>query len=464
MMTRSIGIDFDGTTLRVVVLQIEKGDERLLHSARIPWDGSAPLSPLLAGVGILPAVGDRVTSALPPALGLTRTLTFPFNDKRKIATAIPFELAATLPIPLDDSVISHQSAILVGTGASVVAAAVPATAVARLVAPYDLAGIPLQTVELFPFALAAGLSAELGDGLALCLSHGWATLLYSSGGGLTDYRVFPLDGELAPQGRAEILCREVAPLLRTSRSQTLHLFGADADAALTPAVQAQAAQLQLNTTILQSRHATLTHEFFPALALARRGTESHRGGFNFRSGAFARHGESAALRSRLLTVTGIVAAALVILSISAGIRWWSKARTAEGLKGELTTLYRQTVPGQTPIVDVTLQLRAHLAELTRNSRPGGQHPLLRPAEIMREVSSRLPKDMAITFRDWSITPEEIRIEAFAPSFDSADKIATALAASPLFKSVQVTDAKNSADNSKVDFRLTLTCKGPEELP
>jgi hypothetical protein len=30
--------------------------------------------------------------------------------------------------------------------------------------------------------------------------------------------------------------------------------------------------------------------------------------------------------------------------------------------------------------------------------------------------------------------------------------------------VQVTDAKSSADNSRVDFRLTLTSKAAEELP
>ena len=90
--------------------------------------------------------------------------------------------------------------------------------------------------------------------------------------------------------------------------------------------------------------------------------------------------------------------------------------------------------------------------------------MLRPAAIMREVSSLMPREIPVTVREWSITPEEIRIEAYAPSFDAAEKIAAALAASPLFRTVQVTDAKSSADNSKVDFRLTLTSKTGEELP
>jgi general secretion pathway protein L len=464
MTTRAIGIDFDGTILRAVVLQVEKGSERLLHAARIPWDGSAPLAPLLAGVGVIPAVGDRVTTALPPAIGLTRTLTFPFSDRRKVATAIPLELAALLPIPLDDCVIAQQEAIATGSGVSVVAAAVPAIAVAQLVGPFDAAGIPLQTVDLLPFALATGLTAELGDGLALCLSHGWGTILHLVAGRLHDYRVLPFATDLPPEERAAQLQRELTPLLHASRSTTLRLFGAQVDNALLLAVQSAYPQVAVTAVQAGGGGASLGGEFLPALALARRGTRSHSDGFNFRRGAFSRHGESDALRSRLLVLIGVVIAAVLILSVSAGVRWWSKAQGAEALKQELITLYRQAIPGQGAVVDVTLQLRAHLGELTRRSRPGGQHPLQRPAAIMREVSNLMPRGIPVTLREWNITPEEIRIEAHAPSFEAADKIAAALAASPLFKTVQVTDAKNSADNSRVDFRLTLTSTPAEELP
>ncbi|MBE0502595.1 MAG: hypothetical protein IBX46_00540 [Desulfuromonadales bacterium] len=464
MTTRAIGIDFDGTTLRAVVLQLEKGNERVLQTVRIPWDGSAPLTPLLAGAGVIPAVGDRVTTALPPAIGLTRTLTFPFSDRRKVAIALPLELAALLPIPLDDCVIAQQETIALDNGISVVAAAVPATAVAQLVGPYDAAGIPLQTVDLLPFALAAGLAAELGDGIALCLSHGWGTILHLVAGRLHDYRVIPLPADRPPEERAAGLQRELTPLLHASRSTTLRLFGAEVDAALLLALQSAYPQLAVTELLAGRGGGTLAGEFLPALALARRGARSPDNGFNFRRGAFSRHGESAALRSRLLLLGGIVAAAVLILSASAGVRWWSKAQGAEALKQELATLYRQAIPGSGAIVDVTLQLKAHLNELTRSSRPGGQHPLLRPAGIMREVANLLPREIPVTLRDWNISAEEIRIEAHAPSFEAADKIAAALSASPLFKAVQVTDAKSSADNSRVDFRLTLTSKAAEELP
>ena len=340
MTTRAIGIDFDGSILRAVVLQVEKGSERLVHAARIPRDGSAPLAPLLAGSGVIPTVGDRVTTALAPAIGLTRTLTFPFSDRRKVATAIPLELAALLPIPLDDCVIAQQEALAINRGVSVVAAAVPATAVAQLVGPYDAAGIPLQTVDLLPFALAAGLTTELGNGLALCLSHGWGIILHLVAGRLHDYRLLPLASELSAERRAAALQQELTPLLHASRSSTLRLFGAEADAALLLALQHAYPQVDVTTVLPAGGAGTLASEFLPALALARRGIRTAPGGFNFRSGAFSRHGESAALRSRLFLLAGIVVAALLVLSVSAGVRWWSKAQGAEALKQELTTLYR----------------------------------------------------------------------------------------------------------------------------
>lgn len=465
MTTRSIGIDYDGTHLRVVVLQAEKGSERLLHTACIAWDGSAPLAPLLAGSGVIPVVGDRVTAALPPAVGLTRTLFFPFSDRRKIAIALPLELAALLPIPLDDCVISQQEAFAHGNGVSVVAAAVPSTAVAQLVGPYDTAGIPLQTVDLLPFALAAGLAAELGDGLSICLSHGWGIILHLEDGQLKDYRLLPLAPALSVKLKAEQLQQEITPLLRATRSSTLRLLGGETDAGLLALLQGACPQVQVSAELPgSSTAARVSGEFLPALALARRGIQTGRSGFNFRSGAFSRHGESAALRTRLYLLAAIVATAILVLAGSAGLRWWSKNQAAAALKQELTTLYRQAIPGQGEVVDATLQLRAHLAEVTRKSRPGGQHPLLTPLAIMREVSKTIPNGIQITFRDWSITADEIRIEAFAPSFDATEKVAAALSASPLFSKVQVTDAKSSADNSKVDFRLTLSTRPAEELP
>lgn len=461
MTIRSIGVDFDGNILRAVALQIEKGGERLQHAAQVPWDGSAPLLPLMTAIGMIPAVGDRVTTALPPAVGLTRTLTFPFSDRRKVATALPLELAALLPVPLDDCVIAHHDPLPAGSGVRVVAAAVPGSAVAQLVAPYDAAGIPLQAVDLFPFALVAGLRSELADGLSLCLSHGWGTILRLVAGRLVDYRILPLAVDLSSVERAVELQRELTPLLRASHSPGLKLFGAEADPLLIQALQEAYPRIEVSAL---SPSVGIAGEYLPALALARRGAQGTAESFNFRQGAFSRHGEKRLLRSRLILFAGILGAAALVLALSCGLRWWSKAQGAEALKQELTTLYRQAIPGQGAIVDVTLQLRAHLAELTRKSRPGGQHPALRPLAILREVSTLIPREIPVTLREGSLSGDEVRIEVYAPSFDAVDKIAAALATSPLFKSVQVTDAKSNADNSKVDFRLTITCQDAEALP
>lgn len=463
-MTRLIGIDYDGTTLRLVVLQTDKGRQRLLRHARIAWDGTAPLAALLLDrLGALPTESDRTAIALPPATGLTRVLSFPFSDRRKIEAAVPLELAAQLPIAVDDCIIDHQEPVPVAVGVEVTAAAVPERAVAAATTPLEAAGIPLSTVELFPSALAAGLSAELGDGLFLCLTSGWGTILLLAEGRLCDYRVLPLAEPIIAEVAAAQLLAELRPLLRRGGTTPLRIFGSEASDARLAALQSVLPDTNRIDT-LACGDELLAGDLLPALALARRaGVSGRRDGFNFRRGA-VRHGEWEAIKSRLLFLGGVVTLALIILALSAGLRWWSKAGEAEGLKKELVKIYREAVPGDGSVVDVNLQLRARLAELTRTSRPGGQHPALAPLALLQEISTRTPADLAVTFRELTVTADEVRIEAFTPTFDAANRLATALSASPLFKRAQLADSKTSADNSRVDFRLVLTLQAAEELP
>lgn len=464
MTTRSIGIDYGSGVLRIVVLQTDKGQQRLLRHGSLPWDGTQNLADLFRErLGIIPAFGDRAATALPPATGYTRLLAFPFADRRKIEATVPLELATQLPVALDDCIIDQQEPVAAADGVNVAAAAVPAAAVAAAVSPCDRAGIPLQIVDLFPCALAAGLAADFGDDLLLCLADGWGTLLVLEQGQLHDYRVLPLPRHLTPEERGARLLRELRPFDRLATDQPLRIFGADADAALVSILHAELPAVRhLVTSDVAGE--PLPGELLPALALARRAARHKGASFNFRRGAFSRSGEDAALRTRLLLLGALLGVALLVLGASLGLRWWAKNREATALKQELTLIYRAAVPGEGTVVDETLQLRARLAELTRSSRPGGRHPDLTPLAVLRDLSERTPSGDEITFRELSYSGEEVRIDAVARSFDAANRLAALLAESPLYRSAQVADAKTGADNRRVDFRLILTLRTAEELP
>lgn len=467
MATRAIGIDYDGKTLRLVALQAERGRRQLLHHAATAWDGREPLAEvLLRRLGVLPVIGDRVAAALPPAIGYTRRLSFPFSDRRKLAAAIPLELASQLPVAVDDCVIDQLEAQLAGNAATVIAAAVPASAVAAAVAPFDQAAIPLQVVDLLPAVLAATLSDLYGEGLALYVAAEWGLLLWHSAAGLEDYRLIPLQDEADGAGRAARIAAALAPVQRTADAEArLRLCGPAADDDLLAALCTVHPQTLRERELAVGGGATLPADFLPAFALAQRSlAPAGRGGFNFRRGAFARHGEWEVLQRRLLLLGGLLATAVLILALSCGLRWWGKGRIADGLKADLVKIYRDAVPGEGAVVDVPLQLRARLAELTRSSRPGGQHPALTPLAVMREVAALTPGDLRVTVREWEHSGDEVRLAASVPAFDVADRLTTALAASPLFRSVRIVDSQSSADSSRVDLQLLITLQPAEGLP
>jgi len=464
MNQRTIGIAYDGTLLRAVVLQTEKGKERLLRAVALPWDGEEPLAPLLAAEPALQTEpGDRAATALPLPGGYLRQLSFPFAERRKLEAALPLELAGQLPVAVEGCVVDHLEPLpLAAGGVQVTAAAVPAGTVAALVAPFDDAGVPLQVVDLLPAALAAGLAAEVGRGCAVLLSGGWGVLVAMAGGRPVDYRLLPLPAELADEERALALERELRPLLRLEEGGSLCLFGGEANEAVAVRLREVFPSLRwLETVTLDGIR--LDGAYLPALALARRVAGDEHSGFNFRRGAFARQNEWLALQRRLILLAALAGAALLVLGVSAGVRWWGKAREAAGLKVELHRIYRDAVPGEGTVVDVGLQLRAKLAELTRQSRPGGQAPALAPLALLREVSQRTPQEGGIVWREWAYQAGEVRIDANAASYDAANRLVESLTASPLLKSVQLVEAR-AKSTGEVEIRLLLVCRDAEDLP
>jgi hypothetical protein len=68
----------------------------------------------------------------------------------------------------------------------------------------------------------------------------------------------------------------------------------------------------------------------------------------------------------------------------------------------------------------------------------------------------MPKDRVIEVSDLLIEQASIRMEAQTDSFESVEKFREALAQYERFHEVTISDAKISADQSKVRFRINIT--------
>jgi general secretion pathway protein L len=81
----------------------------------------AALANLLSSNRLAP---DIIVTSLPGTLISSRILHFPFGDRKKIEKALPFELEAHIPFPLDEIVIDYQTARRERSGATIIACAV----------------------------------------------------------------------------------------------------------------------------------------------------------------------------------------------------------------------------------------------------------------------------------------------------------------------------------------------------
>lgn len=462
MAKRCIGIDFDEGTLRLALAESDKGQARLIRA--MERSGVAPEE--LAGVvteflGSPPVFGDRMALGLAARSALVRRLEFPFSDPAKIRAGLELEMAARLPIGLDDHVTDAQAPVPGGArGFMVNAAAVRKTELAALLETLDRSGLPVQVVDVKPFALAAGLRPSVQDAVLGCLEEKENFLVLIRNGRLEGLRMLP-----AGSPDAATLARNSMLLQKgTSDGQLpLVLVGRGATAALRTRLKEQGCE-SLGVE-LGSETGPVTPSCVPAAALALRAALPSRGSeLNFRKGPFALKGEWAALKRQFIIAAVLLILTLVTAATGAWLNYSGKSRQAEALQQQLTQVFTSTFPGTKPIADIALQMRSKIKELEQKSLLLGAGGEISALSVLKEVSARAPGEVRVDLREFAYTDENLVLDGSTTTFDAVNQLARSLEQSPILSSVKVADAKMSLDGARVDFRLTLNFESGEPKP
>ncbi|MDT8440032.1 MAG: type II secretion system protein GspL [Desulfuromonadales bacterium] len=453
MSKRLIGIEIGARTLRIAVLHRQKGEVGVEQLAARDYADETELAghlgELLTGEF---RIGDQLATGLPAGSAYVRRLEFPFREERKIAAAIGFELAAQLPVAIDDCATAMQKVEAHEQGAAVTAAAVPLASLQRLLAVFETANLPVHRIDLAPFAYAAGLGDQIGSGILLCATDRETTISLLENGRLRDYRVLP-----AAPGQ-QILQRELNLLVHAANREDLpvRLIGAAADNRLASALQT--AGFRVEALAMELGGQTIEAGFLPAVALAlQAGTNSRERSFNFRQGAFALKGEWANLKGKLALLATLFALTVLTLCGSMTFNYLDRAHRAEQLQAEMTDLYRSLFPQAATIVDVPLQLKSALRDLREQSALFAGAP---PAtlHVLSELSG-LPEQVTVEIQELVMGADDSKLAGRTDSFEAVNTMAQRLEASPLFAEARVTEAKMSLDGSRIDFRLTLLHAG-----
>lgn len=456
MSKRLIGIEIGQSTLRVAILNQEKGQVSVASLQERGYADSAELTAhleeLLAGEF---GIGDQVVTRLTARTAYVRRLEFPFQDDKKIAAAIPFSLSAQLPVAIDRCAIAMQRTQSTDTGSAVVAAAVPTEKLQSLLSHFEAANVPLHLVDLSPFCYIAGLGEEIRDGLVVCATDQETTVSLVQEGLLVDYRALPAMAAPTQAIQLQQLLREIRVLKQAAGETDLSisLIGERGTAELAEELQSQ--ELAIEVLSLAIGGHLVDSAFLPAVALALRAkTARSEQSFNFRTGQYALKGEWANLKRKLVLLAALLGMAILVLTVSLVLKYTDKAGRADQLQTEMVNVYRSLFPEATTIVDVPLQLKSAIRELQQkgNLLSGGQASAL---AVLKELS-RLPDLATVEFQEFSLSSEELKLTGWTSTFEAVNQMSGVLGDSPLFGRVQVTDAKMSLDGSRIDFRLLLS--------
>lgn len=461
MSKRYIGIDMEGTEIRLTTLTVDSGKIDFSFESRNYDSPQETVEAIREMLGGDIALGDRLVTALPCRVGLFRRLRFPFRDKSKINAALPLELTAKLPVPLEEQLITFLPPRARENDYEVDAIVVNRLEVDDMLLHFPDPEQHPRRIDFFPFAFLPVLGAQEGVLIYCRRLEVVVALIYE--GMIWDYRLLPGTSELAETEVLDFISNQVSQLENAVGQEDLPLWVIGAG--VTDNVLAELRQS--GRTIQQPAEevfgSELSCEMAPSALLALGELRSSGKGeqLNFRQGEFAALGQLEVFRSKLVLAALLLLLVLVGGAFSMHLGYLQKTREHSQLKQQLTQIFRQTMPAGAKIVDVPLQLESQYRELQQQVQLfglGGQGA----ATVLQHLSRILDPDIRIDLQEFNYSNDGIRLIGNTDSFDAVNQIAELLGRDRLFKQVEIADAKLTADNNRVDFELQLQLLGGGE--
>ncbi|CAG1066029.1 hypothetical protein BAC1_01627 [uncultured bacterium] len=410
MSKKNLVIDIGREAVRAGVFLAGRVEPVTVHSQPVTAEGGVKqaLSALL-----LPLAGkrgfkgfDKVAVGIPPEDLSIRIVELPFEDRKKIIEALPFELAGFLHVEVDDVV---ADAVQLGES-KVMAVAVEKRVLRGYLDALSALGIdpvwmgpglfamPVLMNELFGTegcraVLSPGVFAVVQDGMPRLLKH--ARRLDNVGLGVAF-----LDAE-------GITVEE------------LHFSGWENDR---EALQEMFGGAHLVPLDLPG---SIAPEAAEALALSMLLDKGLAGTIvNFRRGEFEYTKERAAFRRRLRLTAALCASLLVLVGADFYARYRGLTGELEAYRQSLRASYQELFPSESNVVDPVYQLEAKLKAVEKESASLGSSG--KSLDVLKSVAEAVPEGLGVKIDEFSLADGRVAVRGEAPAFNAANSVKEAL--------------------------------------
>lgn len=385
--------------------------------------------------------GAKIIVSIPGDRFSQRLLHFPFSDRKRLEKALPFELEDSVPYALDDVVIDH---LVVGDIAKdgkakgetpVLGIMLPKKVLRQQLEVLAAGGLDPQAIVPSLIGLAAVSRMVLTEGVVLLIAGN--DLCLKSGETVIAFRSF---SSLSGTGGAAHTLKALETAHGVLVEKVL-VLGREHPAGW------EGLGIALEQVVPEYNGKKVEEPVSLGLALA--------GEINFRKGEYAYRlaDEGTRKRKRTLIVAGALAAMLALTNL--GVKFYVVQSGYGKLDREIKGIYQQLFPQEPMPGDPLRYLRDKLANARKQFGVLGSGSSA--LDAMRAVTEGIPKEVRVSFSEFNLEGDRLKLQGDAPSFESIDKIKAELQKIPSFAEVTVLDTRMGVD-SKVKFRLDIKIK------
>ncbi len=474
-MPRVIALDLEETAVKAALAEVSFRGVRIEALLSEPVAGQGNAFDALARL-MRTQVGrfDSAVCTAPQGSFSYRLLELPFADRRKLESVVPFELEGHLPFDLEGHTVSFAPlGSRRGDSHLVLATIASKDWLGSYLHSLASVGIDPVAVDLPP-AAAANLLLHItrpGEGAEGLIDVSGYRILVALAveGRLAGIRAWRLAGQGAAETAARALWNlsVLANAVAVEASSIWIAGGASNEELLRTLRRATAARVRsVNDASLAAVPPGLRDrqaEFVVPIGLAlgqqpRLGTSI---ALNLRQAELAYHGKREELWRRVGRLGALAFLSILLLVAGWAVRRGREQEKIAELGSRIRSVFRQTLPEVTRVVNEKAQLEAAYADLARKRELFGNllPSATKTIDLLRALTEAIPPDVGLDVEELTLEGGALRLSGSVPSFEAVDSLKRSLSSIPRFAATTIADVKASVDNKRVSFRATMTLEG-----